>query len=358
MYEAKKLTVRQLQILEIIYENSRLPTADLLSKLNQSGKKPLSQITLTRDLKPLFDAGYLIRKGKGRAVQYELTDFGAFLSPVNPETYFQVDAEKRKIQSKFNFKLIDQLKTHPLFFDSEMAFLQGLDKEFREQIVELSPTLIKKEFERVTIELSWKSSAIEGNTYSLLETETLLKEGIEAKGKKAEEARMLLNHKVALECLRDSPSQAFPLTVAYIEYIHSLLIANLGVSRNLRKSPVGITGTQYRPLDNQFQIREALEQSCQLINSKPDCFTRALLAIVLISYIQPFEDGNKRCARIVGNAMLLASDSAPLSFRSVDETEYKKAILLFYERNTISAFKKIFLEQFEFAVKNYFRSRA
>ena len=77
----------------------------------------------------------------------------------------------------------------------------------------------------------------------------------------------------------------------------------LSVERNLRKRRVGISGTNYRPLDNEFQISEALENSCDVINSKESVFEKALLALVLISYIQPFMDGNKRTARIVSNAI-------------------------------------------------------
>ena len=80
----------------------------------------------------------------------------------------------------------------------------------------------------------------------------------------------------------------------------------------------------------------------------------ALLALVLISYIQPFMDGNKRTARIVSNAILMNYDYCPLSFRTVNSIDYKKAMLLFYEQNNISNFKEIFINQFEFAVRTYF----
>jgi len=76
----------------------------------------------------------------------------------------------------------------------------------------------------------------------------------------------------------------------------------LAVERNLRKRRVGISGTNYRPLDNEFQISEALKSSCILINNKKSIFEKALLTLVLISYIHPFMDGNKRTARIVSNA--------------------------------------------------------
>ena len=76
--------------------------------------------------------------------------------------------------------------------------------------------------------------------------------------------------------------------------------------------------------------------------------------LLLISYIQPFMDGNKRTARIVSNAILLHFEYCPLSFRTVDSIDYKKAMLLFYEVNNITAFKKIFIDQYIFAVNTYF----
>jgi Fic family protein len=117
---------------------------------------------------------------------------------------------------------------------------------------------------------------------------------------------------------------------------------------------VGITGTAYRPLDNQHQIREALEKMVVGLNKVKDVYSRALLIALLIPYIQPFEDGNKRTARLMTNAVLLTGGACPLSFRSINEADYKKAVILFYELNNITLFKKLFVEQFAFAIQNYF----
>jgi Fic family protein len=117
---------------------------------------------------------------------------------------------------------------------------------------------------------------------------------------------------------------------------------------------VGISGTNYKPLDNEFQIREALQDMCDVINNKKNVFEKALLALLLISYIQPFSDGNKRTARIISNAILIQYHYCPLSFRTIDSIDYKKAMLIFYEQTNISPFKKIFINQFEFAVNTYF----
>ena len=93
---------------------------------------------------------------------------------------------------------------------------------------------------------------------------------------------------------------------------------------------------------------------CLAINTTANVFTKALPALVLISYIQPFANGNKRTARIISNALLIQQLHCPISFRTADPIDYKKAMLLFYEQNNISAIKAIFISQFEFAESNYF----
>ena len=248
----------------------------------------------------------------------------------------------------------EQIPELSLFSDEERTHLQKLQKVFRLHIDEMSPNEYNKEMERLGIDLSWKSSQIEGNTYSLLETERLLRESKTADGKTQEEATMLLNHKYALRFILDNPDYLQELTISHIEDIHLLLTKGLSVDKGIRHRRVGITGTNYPPLDNEFQIREALHDTCNLINSKNDVFEKALLTLVLLSYIQAFSDGNKRTARITSNAILIANGYCPLSFRSVDSIDYKKAMLIFYEQNNLYAFKQIFIEQFEFAVREYF----
>lgn len=248
----------------------------------------------------------------------------------------------------------EQLPTVTLFSDDELAYLQNLHGEFRKHVSEMTDNEYHKEMERLGIDLSWKSSQIEGNTYSLLETERLLRESKTADGKTKEEAVMLLNHKDALRFILDNPDYLLELTINHIEDIHQLLTKELSVDRGIRHRRVGITGTNYRPLDNEFQIREAMRDTCNLINSKGNVFEKALLTLLILSYIQAFSDGNKRTARITSNAILIANGYCPLSFRTIESIDYKKAMLIFYEQNNLYAFKQIFIEQFEFAVKEYF----
>lgn len=311
--------------------------------------------TIRRDLAQLVDEGILLITGKGRASRYTLSPTFNLFQPIDLETYFLKEVDERQIRTEYNFELIEKtLADVSLFTKSEIAYLNTTHAIFAENLSKLSHAQYRKEMERLGVDLSWKSSQIEGNTYSLLETERLLLEKETAAGKSKDEAVMLLNHKNALDFILDSPNYLLELTVAKIETIHSILVKELDVDRNIRIRRVGITGTNYRPLDNEFQIREALEQTCKLVNSKADIFEKALSVLLLISYIQPFNDGNKRTARIVSNAILIANNYCPLSFRTVDSIDYKKAMLLFYEQNNISAFKQIFIEQFAFAVKTYF----
>lgn len=314
-----------------------------------------SDATLKRMIAAGIKAGDIVAEGKARATRYRLSPQAQLLMPLNLDTYFSLEVDERQVQSSYNFELINGLLAETrLFSDKDQVHLDALQEEFRQHISELTDNEYRKEMERLGIDLSWKSSQIEGNTYTLLETERLLRESKTAEGKSKEEAVMLLNHKDALSFVLDNPDYLKELTVSHIEDIHQLLTKDLSIDKGLRRHRVGITGTNYHPLDNEFQIREAMRDACELINSKSNIFEKALLTLVLLSYIQPFSDGNKRTARITSNAILIANNYCPLSFRSVDSIDYKKAMLIFYEQNSLYAFKQIFMEQFEFAVKEYF----
>ncbi len=315
----------------------------------------ISYATLKRELTKLTFRNLIETKGKGKGTKYFISSAYELIQPIDLEKYYEKEIDERKIKESFNFQLIENvLSKNSVFTEDELINLTALQNIYIKNISLLTENEYKKELERLAIDLSWKSSQIEGNTYSLLETERLLKEKETASGKTKEEAVMLLNHKDAIDFIINHPDYLHPLSVSKIEDIHSLLTKELAVERNLRKRRIGISGTNYRPLDNEYQISEALTQSCDLINKKGNIFEKALLALVLISYIQPFMDGNKRTARIVSNALLMNYNHCPISFRTIDSIEYKKAMLLFYEQNNISRLKEIFINQFEFAVNTYF----
>lgn len=338
-------------VLEFLKANPSSSSKQIHEGLHQ----PIAYATVKRMLQKLIAENLVITLGQRKATRYKLNGIYSLLQPVDVQHYFKKEIDEREIKAVFDLSLITEvLGNATLFTSAELQQLNQLQQQYVSNTNKLSPSEYKKELDRLAIDLSWKSSQIEGNTYSLLETEHLLKEKHTASGKTKEEASMLLNHKDALDFIIENPGYTTPLSVASIEDIHSILIKELNVDRNIRKRRVGISGTNYTPLDNEFQIKEALEAMCTLINKQENVFAKALLALLLLSYIQAFADGNKRTARIISNAILISNKYCPISFRTADAVDYKKALLIFYEQNNIFAFKKIFIEQFEFAVKTYF----
>ena len=342
---------RENEILQFLHYHPASSRSEIETGMNLTE----SPATVKRILASLVEAGSAIVSGQGRATRYSVSPQAHVTMPLDIDTYFQKETDERTVQTSFNFDLINNiLPKVDLFSAEEKDRLDALQAQFTRNLEGITPNEYRKEMERLGIDLSWKSSQIEGNTYSLLETEKLLKEKQTASGKTKEEAVMLLNHKDALDFVLADPEYLKEISLWRIEELHSLLTKELDVDKGIRKRRVGITGTNYYPLDNEYQIREALEDSCCLINGKENVFEKALLALLLLSYIQAFSDGNKRTARITSNAILIANKYCPISFRTVDSVDYKKAMLIFYEQNNISAFKKIFIDQFAFAVQTYF----
>lgn len=351
-----KLNKRQSKLLNILSTQKWLSRSQMINFLKTEHEE-VSFMTVNRDLSYLLNLNLIEKHGNGKATSYRLSIKYNLLRNIDTKEYYEKDIDHREIIERFNSNIFSLIQNEVLTKE-ELSELNTLNEIFNGNLKQLSDVIRKKEFERVIIEISWKSSVLEGNTYTLLETETLLKDGIEAKGKKKEEAIMIINHKEALEFILQNGDQFIELNVRIIEHIHSMLIDNLGVTKNIRNSLVRITGTNYKPLDNKFQIREALEQYCEIINNKANVFEKALLTIPLIGYIQPFEDGNKRTGRIIANALLLSNNSFPLSFRNVDVNEYREAMVVFYEINNLSLLKNIFMQQSRFVVENYFNPTA
>lgn len=339
------------EILDFVKKNDYCSSKEIHNGI----RSEISYATVKRILNKLSGENLIVTVGQGKGTKYMISPLYELLQPIDIDKYYKKEVDERLIKDSFNFKLINEtLKKADLFTSNEERKLLDLQLIFTNNIKALNKIEYSKELERLAIDLSWKSSQIEGNTYTLLETERLLKQKETASGKTKEEAIMLLNHKDAIDFIVEQPNYLIPLSISKIEDIHGLLIKDLNIDRNIRKRRIGITGTNYRPLDNEFQIKEAVNSMCLLVNRKKNIFDKALITLVLLSYIQPFVDGNKRTARIVSNAILMHYKYCPISFRTVDSVDYKKAMLLFYEQNNISKFKEIFINQYEFAVNTYF----
>ncbi len=348
----KKITKRQLEILEFIRKNEKVGNMAIQVFITEK-IGDISRSTIVRDLDALVESGLIKKEGKGRSVVYAEAVKNKLLKFIDSETYFQKGPDERAVSfPRFNFDIFKYFTN--IFSKEEIKNLEKINSSYRKRIKKISSQELKKEWERLTIELSWKSSRIEGNTYSLIDTEILIKQNKEDEGHKKEEAIMILNHKKVIEYIFFNQQKFKKLNLREVENLHSLIVRDLSVKTGLRKKMAGIVGTRYKPLDNQHQVREAMEKMIKISNNLKDPFSKALSAVLLISYIQPFEDGNKRTARLLGNALLFAHSACPLSYRSINEADYKKAVIVFYEQNSARFFKELFVEQFKFAVENYF----
>ncbi|MFK8057153.1 MAG: Fic family protein [Saprospiraceae bacterium] len=345
------LTLNRRALLDYIKNNPEKSSKEI----HEGALVDASYATVKRMLQQLIDERLITPEGAGRGTKYQISHSYSLFYPIDLSTYFEKEIDEREVSEAYNLDLLSSvLPGIALFTEGELAKLNALQATFRENISVLSPLEYDKELERLAIDLSWKSAQIEGNTYSLLETERLLKDKETALGKKKEEAIMLLNHKEALDFIIEDPSYIDPLSISRIEDIHTILMKELGIERNIRQRRVGITGTNYRPLDNEYQIREELRKMCDLVNDRENIFEKALLLLVVISYLRAFVDGNKRTGRIISNAILINNGYCPISFRTISPLDYKKAMLVFYEQNNMQAFKEVFIDQFEFSVRTYF----
>ncbi len=344
------LTQRQLHIFWQVFTHQPISISGIMPLLEDKISVP----TLNRELAVLKSDQLIKVTGKGPSLKYTVNQTALAVVPLPVDEYFEKEPDSRQIFRRFNIEIFETLKKIKIFSAEENEQLENLTERFRNNVKNLNAAEYKKDFERLMIELSWKSSQIEGNTYNLLDTEQLLKYNVLSKKNSQEEAFMLLNHKAAIEYSREYAKDFKKLTVRNITELHTLLTKKLGVAKNLRKRLVRITGTNYVPPENVFLIEEYLGKAATLVNNRKNVFEKALLTVLFISYIQPYEDGNKRTARLTANALLMGHNCCPLSYRSISPTAYKKSILLFYEINNLSAFKKLFIDQYEFAVNTYF----
>lgn len=343
---------RQKFILNLISKSSGLLRGEIQQTVEKNYK--ISKPTLIRDLNQLISQKIIRIEGKGKNTKYFTYSRNPLLRPFDLEQYFSIEPDSRTDTKKhFDFSVFNHL--NGLFLEEEIDKMKNNQKGFEEQKKNLSPDILKRELERFVIELSWKSSKIEGNTYTLLETETLIKESREANGKTKAEAQMILNHKQAFEQILKVKNDFKILSLSLINQLHQTLTENLSINFGIRKQAVGITGTMYKPLDNEHQIREAMGKLVNKVNINRSPLEKALIVSTMLPYIQPYSDGNKRTGRMLTNAILLAFDYYPLSYRSVDEDEFKKALIIFYEQGTIYHFKKLFIEQLIFSYSTYFK---
>lgn len=209
---------------------------------------------------------------------------------------------------------------------------------------------------RLLIDLSWNSSRLEGNTYSLLETKRLIELGEDSSGKDPAEAQMILNHKDAIEYIIEGADEK-TISAHEICSIHALLSDNLlgdpSASGRIRQIAVGISGTTYLPLDNPHVLKEIFALFIKKLNLINDPFEQSFFSMVHLSYMQAFEDVNKRTARITANIPLVKCNFKPLSFIDVNQNDYVMSLLGVYEKNDISLLRDLYVWTYKRSSQRY-----
>jgi hypothetical protein len=301
--------------------------------------------TLQRRLSMLVQQGFLIRDGQGRASRYRLD----VKAKINQPTSERIPVGYRRA-------FLDSYHPNSSFYLPAATRQHLMDVGRAEIGVRPAGTYAKTILHRLLIDLSWNSSRLEGNTYSLLETERLLDQGELAAGKNAQDAQMILNHKSAIkflvECVED-----IGFSRHTILNLHALLSNNLlsdpAACGRLRRIPVGIAKTVYYPLEIPAQIEECFQQIIDTAAAIQDPFEQAFFAMVQLPYLQPFEDVNKRVSRLAANIPFIRDNLCPLSFIDVSEQHYIDGMLAVYELNRIDLLHDVFVFAYERSVLRY-----
>lgn len=253
----------------------------------------------------------------------------------------------------YNADWVTEIGTRPPLTRDERRRLHTLGTTGLEQ--DIAGTYIRQINERLLIDLSWASSALEGNTYSLLDTRELIKRGVEAEGKDRVETTMILNHKRALEFLMDAVDYGITRMVA--SNLHAALMEDLlHDTRSLgavRETAVRISMSTYIPLDVPSKLREELERILALARACDDPFDASFLLLVTLPYLQAFLDGNKRTARLLANLPLFEHNVRPLSFVDVAREDYLRATLCVYEFRDVGPMRDLFLHAYTRSCARY-----
>jgi len=337
----------------------------------------LSRRTLQRRLNLLIEQGKLISEGRGRGRRYRIpenhqyakvTDEAHFTDKFEAELYVPVSDDGNEIRAAvrqplqerqpvgYQREFLDHYRPNETCYLSETSRQQLLEMGQTPDRERPAGTYVRQIFNRLLIDLSWNSSRLEGNTYSLLETERLLEQGESAEGKDARDAQMILNHKSAIELLVEESNET-GFNRYTILNLHGLLSENLlgdpQASGRLRRITVEIGSTVYHPLDIPQLIEENFQQILDTVTAINDPFEQAFFAMVHLPYLQPFEDVNKRVSRLAANIPLIRNNLCPLSFTDVPERAYVDGILGVYELNRVELLRDVFVWAYERSCKRY-----
>jgi DNA-binding transcriptional ArsR family regulator len=222
------------------------------------------------------------------------------------------------------------------------AELAALGK--RDPIYGKAGTYIKKIYDRLLIDFSFNSSRLEGNTYSLADTEKLLLHGAAAPGKPNAERIMILNHKEAIAYLvRDVATlQVDEPTIRTLHYLLADSLVAPELAGQIRDESVRVSGSTYAPLEGRQRLTKLLDTVLAKARAIADPFEQGFFLLVHISYLQPFIDVNKRTARLASILPLIKGDYVPQSFVDANQDAYLKATIAVYELNEVGPLADVY----------------
>jgi len=325
--------------------------------------------TLQRLLAELVQIDQLTRSGKGPATLYTNGKQSLAVEVGGDYTHFIH-------LSDTSLSLLAQLR-RPLAARTPVAYQREwladyqpnkthyLDEHTRSQLRRVGDTGLTSSpvgtygrdiLDRLLIDLSWASSRLEGNTYTRLDTERLIRYGEEAAGKGALETQMILNHKHAIEMLVESAGEVGFNRYTFLN-LHGLLSENLmpdpTASGRLRLREVEISGTVYKPSAIPQLVEDCFHEILHKAEKIRDPFEQAFFVLTHLPYLQPFEDVNKRVARIGCNIAFIKHNLCPLTFVDVPERAYVEGLLGVYERNDVSLLRDVFVWAYERSTQRY-----
>jgi Fic family protein len=340
---------------------------EIMQHLRNADENPdqidFSERTVRRWLVELIHQGKVEKTGHTKSAQYRWISENreketyAF-DPISVTEYLSKPLFDRKLASY----QLDWLESYEpnvsRYFDaSELHVLMQCGSYARESewtegsLVEsdqMAGTYARKIYNRLLIDLSYNSSRLEGNTYSLVETEKLILEGIESAQKLDAERVMILNHKEAIRYLVDNAFRIEP-SPQEIKTLHYLLSEGLIASKDsgrIRDQGVKISGTTYLPLESPVTLENILAKMSEKAMAIQNPFEQSLFLLVHLAYLQGFIDVNKRTARLAANIPLIKHNRVPLSFNDVNKEEYLTAMIAIYELNHVELLKKIYIKSY------------
>jgi len=337
-----------------------------IEKALESQSLSFNRRTLQRRLAQLEKAGRILIAGVGRATRYLPILSAEKSAEANGGIFLSIDAKEVKNQISrplsarrpvsYQREFIDSYQPNVTWYLPAAIRNHLMDKGRRIGIDYAAGTYIRQILDRLLIDLSWASSRLEGNTYSLLETERLIAFGEAAPGKTPFETQMILNHKAAIEFLVDSVNE-IGFDRRTILNLHALLSDNLlgnpSASGRLRAIPVGIGKSVYEPLAVPQLIDEIFRQILNTAAAISDPFEQAFFVTIHLPYLQPFEDVNKRVSRLASNIPFIHHNLCPLSFLDVPEDLYINGLLGVYELNRIELMRDVFVWTYERSCDRY-----